>query len=67
MQNCAQHFAVVLDNQLITVPYIDYKQNPDGIDASINGSEITGSFTITTAQNLANELQDRRAAAEARR
>jgi SecD/SecF fusion protein len=47
----------VLDNQLITVPYIDYKQNLDGIDSSINGSEITGSFTITSAQNLANELR----------
>ncbi len=57
MQACAQHFAVVLDNQLITVPYIDYKQNLDGIDSSINGSEITGSFTITSAQNLANELR----------
>ncbi len=57
VQNCAQHFAVVLDGQLITVPYIDYKDNPQGIDSSINGSEISGSFTITTAQNLANELK----------
>jgi len=51
-----QHFAVVLDNKLITVPYIDYQQNPDGIDAS-NGSQIQGSFTITSAQNLANLLK----------
>jgi SecD/SecF fusion protein len=51
-----QHFAIVLDNQLITVPYIDYTQNPEGIDAS-NGSEITGGFTLTSAQNLARELQ----------
>jgi len=51
-----QHFAVVLDNQLITVPYIDFTANPDGIDAS-NGSQISGGFTITSAQNLANELQ----------
>ncbi|HEV3046593.1 MAG TPA: protein translocase subunit SecD [Solirubrobacteraceae bacterium] len=51
-----QHFAVVLDDQLITVPSIDFTQYPEGIDAS-NGSEISGGFTITTAQNLANELQ----------
>ena len=51
-----QHFAVALDGQLITVPYIDYTQNPEGIDAS-NGSEISGGFTITTAQELASELQ----------
>jgi SecD/SecF fusion protein len=54
---CAQHFAVVLDGQLITVPYIDYKQNPGGIDSSIGGSEISGNFTIKTAQDLANELK----------
>jgi SecD/SecF fusion protein len=51
-----QHFAVVLDNQLITVPSIDFTQYPEGIDAS-TGSEISGGFTITSAQNLANELQ----------
>jgi SecD/SecF fusion protein len=52
----AQHFAIVLDNQLISVPYIDYRQNPDGIDAS-NGSQIQGGFTIKSAQNLANLLK----------
>jgi SecD/SecF fusion protein len=51
-----QHFAVVLDNQIITAPSIDFNQYPEGIDAS-NGSEISGGFTITSAQNLANELQ----------
>jgi SecD/SecF fusion protein len=51
-----QHFAVVLDNQVITAPSIDYTQYPDGIDAT-SGSEITGGFTITSAQNLAGELQ----------
>src|SRR5207248_933833 len=38
-----QHFAVALDGQLITVPFIDYTQNPEGIDAS-NGSEIYGVY-----------------------
>ncbi len=51
-----QHFAIVLDDQLITVPFIDYTQNPEGIDAT-NGSEITGGFTLNSAQELARELQ----------
>jgi SecD/SecF fusion protein len=51
-----QHFAVVLDGQLITVPSIDFTQFPEGIDAS-TGSQISGGFTISSAQNLANELQ----------
>jgi SecD/SecF fusion protein len=51
-----QHFAVVLDGQLITTPSIDYTKYPEGIDTT-NGSQISGGFTITSAQNLANELQ----------
>ncbi len=51
-----QHFAVVLDGQLITTPSIDYTKYPEGIDTA-TGSEITGGFTITSAQSLANELQ----------
>src|SRR3954468_1086803 len=53
----ASHFAIVLDNKLISVPFIDPRENPDGIDGS-NGSEISGGgFTIRTAQNLANLLK----------
>ncbi len=55
-EEALQHFAVVLDGQLITVPSIDFTKYPEGIDAS-TGSEISGGFTITSAQNLANELQ----------
>src|SRR3954468_5349262 len=51
-----QHFAIRLDQDLISVPYIDFQQNPDGIDAS-NGSEISGGFTISSAQRLANLLK----------
>ncbi|HEY1688386.1 MAG TPA: protein translocase subunit SecD [Solirubrobacteraceae bacterium] len=51
-----QHFAIVLDGQLITVPRIDFTANPEGIDAR-NGSEISGGFTLASAQNLANELK----------
>jgi SecD/SecF fusion protein len=51
-----QHFAVVLDNQVITAPSIDFTQYPEGIDAA-TGSQISGGFTLTSAQNLADELQ----------
>jgi SecD/SecF fusion protein len=51
-----QHFAIVLDNELISVPQIDYRQYPDGIDAG-GGSRISGGFTIKTAQRLANLLK----------
>jgi SecD/SecF fusion protein len=51
-----QHFAVVLDGQLITTPSIDYTKYPEGIDAS-TGSQISGGFTINSAQELAQELQ----------
>jgi SecD/SecF fusion protein len=54
--NALQHFAIVLDEQVITSPSVDFKLYPEGIDP-INGSQITGGFTITSAQNLANELQ----------
>ncbi|MEA2354231.1 MAG: SecD/SecF fusion protein [Solirubrobacteraceae bacterium] len=51
-----QHFAIVLDNRLISVPSIDFQQYANGIDAS-NGSQITGGFTIDSAQKLANLLK----------
>src|SRR2546430_986703 len=51
-----QHFAAVLDGELITVPYIDFQQNPDGIDGA-NGADIEGGFTIQSAQDLAKLLQ----------
>jgi len=55
-EDALQHFAVVLDGQMITSPSIDYTQYPEGID-SANGSQISGGFTITGAQELAEELQ----------
>jgi SecD/SecF fusion protein len=55
-QSLNQHFAVALDNELITVPFIDYKQYPDGINGD-NGADISGSFSISSAQDLANELR----------
>ena len=35
----AQHFAIVLDRKIQSVPYIDYCKNPDGIPGD-NGAEI---------------------------
>ncbi len=54
--NQSQHFAIVLDNALVSVPYIDYQQNPEGIDGD-TGAEISGSFTVQSAQDLANFLK----------
>ncbi len=51
-----QHFAIVLDNELVSTPFIDFQQNPEGIDAR-NGSQIEGGFTIQSAQELANVLK----------
>jgi SecD/SecF fusion protein len=51
-----QHFAIVLDDALISVPQIDYQQNPDGIDGR-TGAQISGGFTIQGAQDLASVLQ----------
>ena len=55
-QQLNQHFAVALDQKLITVPQIDFKTYPDGIRSS-NGAEITGGLTIQSAQDLATQLR----------
>ena len=39
VQNCAQHFAIVLDGQIQSAPFIDFVQNPDGIPGD-NGAQI---------------------------
>ncbi|HWD65558.1 MAG TPA: protein translocase subunit SecD [Solirubrobacteraceae bacterium] len=55
-QRLFQHFATALDNQLVTVPQIDYTQYPDGITGG-QGADITGGFTANTANQLASELR----------
>ena len=52
----SQHFAIVLDDELVSAPYINYQENPDGIDGS-TGAQISGGFTIQSAQDLAKILQ----------
>jgi SecD/SecF fusion protein len=51
-----QHFAAVLDDAIITAPFISYIDNPDGIDGR-QGSQIEGGFTISSAQDLAQLLK----------
>jgi SecD/SecF fusion protein len=51
-----QHFAVALDNRLITVPSIDFKTYPDGITGR-GGADITAGFTIRSARTLATLLR----------
>ena len=51
-----QHFAIALDNELISVPQIDWHQYPDGLGGG-QGSRISGGFTIGSAQQLANLLK----------
>jgi SecD/SecF fusion protein len=39
VSRCAQHFAIVLDREIQSVPYIDFVRNPDGIPGD-NGAQI---------------------------
>jgi SecD/SecF fusion protein len=53
----AQHFAIVLDGELQSTPYINYKENPGGIDPSAGGAEISNINSIGEAKDLAVVLQ----------
>ena len=55
-QTLNQHFAVALDNQLITVPSIDFKMYPDGIIGN-TGADIAAGFTVQSARDLATTLR----------
>ena len=50
-----QHFAIALDNMLITVPQIDFKSYPSGIPGD-SGADIAGGLTAQSAENLAIQL-----------
>ena len=52
----SQHFAIALDNELVSAPYINWQENPDGIDGA-TGAQISGSFTVKSAQDLAKILK----------
>ncbi len=55
-QTLEQHFAIALDQQLLTVPSIDYKVYPDGITGG-NGADITAGLTAKSARRLASILR----------
>jgi len=48
----AQHFAIVVDDRIVSVPFIDFRQVPDGIDGA-TGMQISGGLTPETARQLA--------------
>jgi hypothetical protein len=51
-QTFNQHFAIAIDNKLISVPYIDYKQYPDGLVAD-SEANLSGGFTAQSAKDTA--------------
>jgi SecD/SecF fusion protein len=51
-----QHYAIALDNHLLTVPPIDYKSYPDGVSGGARVT-LTGGFTVTSARDLATEMR----------
>ena len=56
-KNYAQHFAIVLDGQLESTPYIDFKQNPNGIPGPNAEIDLGNGGTIKEAKDLALILQ----------
>jgi SecD/SecF fusion protein len=57
VQQCSQHFAIVLDREIQSVPYIDFVRNPDGIPGD-NGAQIDmGQGGLGDAKKLALVLQ----------
>ncbi|HEX4010101.1 MAG TPA: hypothetical protein VHX62_08840 [Solirubrobacteraceae bacterium] len=51
-----QHFAIALDSQLATVPSIDFRQYPDGIQGG-DSADISGGLTAGSARMLAAQLR----------
>jgi SecD/SecF fusion protein len=56
VESSFQTFAIVLDKEVVSRPYIDYRENPDGIDGR-TGAQISGGFDLQEAQDLANVLK----------
>jgi SecD/SecF fusion protein len=52
----SDHFAIVLDNEVVSRPIINYQENPDGIDGR-TGAQISGGFNVDSAQKLAEFLK----------
>jgi SecD/SecF fusion protein len=52
-----QHFAIVLDGEIKSTPYIDYVENPDGISGGTGAQINIGNGGIGEAKDLALVLQ----------
>ena len=52
----SDHFAVVLDNEIVSRPIINFVENPSGIDGR-QGAQIEGAGDIQEAQDLAEFLK----------
>jgi preprotein translocase subunit SecD len=50
-----QHFAIVVGEKVVSRPFVDPQQYPNGFDAE-NGIEITGGYTVQEAKNLADRI-----------
>jgi SecD/SecF fusion protein len=55
--NYVQHFAIVLDGELESTPYIDFKRNPDGIPGPNAEIDLGQGGSIKEAKDLALILQ----------
>jgi SecD/SecF fusion protein len=55
--NFTQHFAIVLDGQLESTPYIDFQRNPDGIPGPNAEIDLGTGGTFQQAKDLALVLQ----------
>jgi len=55
--NFVQHFAIVLDGQLQSTPYIDFQRNPDGIPGPNAEIDMGNGGSFNDAKNLALVLQ----------
>jgi SecD/SecF fusion protein len=56
VESSFQTFAIVLDREVVSRPFIDYRENPEGIDGR-TGAQISGGFTLQEAQDLADVLK----------
>jgi SecD/SecF fusion protein len=57
VQRCSQHFAIVLDREIQSVPYIDFVRNPSGIPGDTGAQIEMGGAGLGEAKDLALVLQ----------
>jgi SecD/SecF fusion protein len=54
--NADQHFAITLDDRIVSLAFIDFVQNPEGIDGR-TGAQINGIGSLQQTQDLAENLR----------